>query len=380
MEITKFAIPEIIFGNNGLEYLASCARRHGAQKVFFVSDSGLERSGWVQRACDILERDRLPWTYFNMVESNPRDYQIEKGAAQYVQEGADVIIALGGGSPLDTAKGIALLASNGGRVRDYEGANRIEHPLPPMIFLPSTAGSGSDISQFAIITDVERQVKMAIISRTLVPNISIIDPVILQTKPPELIITSAIDALAHAIESYVSPIASPFSETQSLQSIKLIVTNLQHAQASGDPEALKQLSIASTAAGMAFSNAGLGIDHALAHSLGGVFDVMHGIVHPILLPPIMRFNLPSCPEKMHRIGATVLGRRHTDSNELALAGIEWLEDFFQSFQIPTRLGEILPSGTDLMPICHMATLDACMLSNPRPASPDDLFTLCQEVW
>lgn len=380
MEITKFAIPEIIFGNNCLEYIASCARRHGARKVFFVSDTGLEESGWVQRICDILERDRLPWTYYNMVDSNPRDFQIEKGAALYAEHGCDVIVALGGGSPLDTAKGIALLASNGGRVRDYEGANRIEHPLPPMIFAPSTAGSGSDISQFAIITDVERQVKMAIISRTLVPNISLIDPMILQTKTPELIITSAIDALAHAIESYLSPIASPFSETQSLHAIQLIVKNLGYAHDSRDPEALKQLSIASTAAGMAFSNAGLGIDHALAHSLGGVFDVMHGIVHPILLPPILRFNRTACPEKMDRIGATVLGRCAEKNGGLALPGIEWLEAFFRSFDIPMRLSAILPPDTDLMPICHMASLDACMLSNPRSASPQDLYTVCQEVW
>jgi len=178
------------------------------------------------------------------------------------------VIALGGGSPLDAAKGIALVASNGEQIRDYEGANRIHRPLPPMVFIPSTAGSGSDISQFCIITDVQRKVKMSIISRSLVPNISIIDPLLLQTKTRTLIVAAAIDALSHAVESYLSPIATPFTELQSLQAIRLIVGYLKTAVESRSLDSLEQLSTASTAAAMAFSNAGLGAVHALAHSLG----------------------------------------------------------------------------------------------------------------
>lgn len=174
----------------------------------------------------ILRKEGLSWTYFNEINSNPRDYQVSEGAKRYLAEGCDVVMAIGGGSPMDAAKGIATVASNGGEVNDYEGANRIQQPLPPMVFMPSTAGSGADISQFAIITDSRRKVKMSIISRTLVPNISITDPVLLTTKPTELIISSAIDALSHAVEAYVSPIASTLTETQSLKAIDLILNHL----------------------------------------------------------------------------------------------------------------------------------------------------------
>ena len=320
MDVRKFSIPELIFGRGGLQYVGLCARRLGAEKVFLVSDPGLEGAGWVEKLTDVLEREKLRWVYFSEVASNPRDFQVEKGAAIYKETRADVVIALGGGSPMDMAKGVAIVASNGGRIHDYEGANRIQRPLPPMVFVPSTAGSGSDVSQFSIITDVERRVKMSIISRTLVPNISIIDPLILQTKPANLIIAAAIDALCHAIESYVSKISSPFTESQSLRAIELIKKNLKSAFETLCLESLEQLSIASTSAAMAFSNAGLGVEHALAHSLGGMFDTLHGMVHPVLLPPVMRFNLKFCPEKMADIGAILLGKNAARPGLLHLPG------------------------------------------------------------
>lgn len=380
MQVLKFSIPEIIFGRGGLEYVGLCARRLGAERVFLVSDSGLEAAGWVDRVTSVLDKEKLRWVYYSDILSNPRDFQIQRGSAAYKRARADVVIGLGGGSPMDAAKGIALVASNGGRIHDYEGANRIHRPLPPMVFIPSTAGSGSDISQFAIITDVERRVKMSIISRTLVPNISIIDPEVLQTKPSSLIVASAVDALCHAVEAYVSKIASPFTEIQSLKAIQLIVGNLQEAAQSRDPQSLEQLSIASTAAAMAFSNASLGAEHALAHSLGGMFDTMHGLVHPVLLPPVMRFNLPTCEAKMAKVGEILLGKRRRSARSTALAGIEKLEEFCRSLGVPVRLRDIIPERSSLTELCRMATRDACLLTNPRTASWEDLLGICEEVW
>lgn len=380
MDVRKFAIPEIIFGRGSLHYVGLCARQLGAEKAFLVSDSGLENAGWVSRITEILEAEKLKWVYYCNVTSNPRDHQVAEGAAIYREAGADVVIAVGGGSPMDAAKGIALVASNGGHIHDYEGANRINRPLPPMLFIPSTAGSGSDISQFAIITDVHRSVKMSIISRTLVPNISIIDPLILQTKGGELIIAAAVDALCHAIESYVSKIASPFTEMQSLKAIALIVDNLEAALRDRSLDALERLSIASTAAGMAFSNASLGAEHALAHSLGGMFDILHGLVHPVLLPWIMRFNLPACPEKMATIGQIFLGKKRRSTNSTALAGIERLMEFCQSLGVPTRLREIFPEKGKLPELCRMAVKDVCLVTNPRSATWEELLQICEEAW
>jgi alcohol dehydrogenase len=380
VELRKFSIPEIIFGRGSLRYAGRCARRIGAEKVFLVSDPGLEQAGWVDRLTETLEEEKLCWVYFNDVVSNPRDLQVEQGAALYRQEQADVVIAVGGGSPMDAAKGIAVVASNGGQIRDYEGANRIQRPLPPMIFIPSTAGSGSDITQFAIITDVQRKVKMSIISRTLVPNISIIDPLVLQTKTRKLIIAAAIDAMCHAIESYVSNIASPFTELLSLQAIRLIVKHLETAVETRSLDSLEQLSSASTVAGMAFSNAGLGAEHALSHSLGGMFDTLHGLVHPVLLPAVMRFNLPECLEKMADIGGLMLGRRLGSSEATARVGIEKLEEYCESLEVGVSLKEIVHDESELPKLCKMAANDVCLLTNPRKATCEDLLEICEGAW
>ncbi len=382
MDITKFAIPEIIFGRGSLNHAGQCALRLGAKKVLLVSDSGIEEAGWVQQLMAVLRKEGVEWVYYPGVTSNPRDFEVEAGAKFYLENGADVIIAIGGGSPMDTAKGIAIIASNGGRIRDYEGANRVKRPLPPMMLITTTAGSGSDISQFCIITDVERAVKMSIITRTLVPNISIVDPLILQTKSEILIIQSAVDALAHAIEAYLSTIASPFTEMQSLKAIDLIIRHLPRAVETKSLDCLEQLSIASVAASMAFSNASLGAEHALAHSLGGHFDMRHGVIHPILLTAVMRFNLQGAEEKLAAIGRVILDKKIGSPRDTALAGIEKLEEFFGSFRVPQKLREEISEDEKhfLKPICQMAVNDACVLTNPRPPSWQDLLAICEEVW
>lgn len=382
MDIIKFAIPEIIFGRGSLNYAGQCALRLGGKKVFLVSDTGIEKAGWLERLMHLLKKEGIEWVYYPGVTSNPRDYQVEQGAELYLKNDADVIIAIGGGSPMDTAKGIAILANNGGRIRDYEGANKVQRPLPPMVLITTTAGSGSDISQFCIITDMKRAVKMSIITRTLVPNISIVDPLILRTKSEKLIIQSAIDAMAHAIEAYLSVIASPFTQMHSLKAIELIHQFLKPAVETRSMDALEQLSIASVSASIAFSNAGLGAEHALAHSLGGHFDLSHGVVHPILLPAVLRFNLDSCVEKMADIGRIILGGQRGSSRKTALEGIDKLVEFFSSFPVSLRLrDEVGEEGRKFLePIARMAINDACNLTNPRPATWDELLGICEEVW
>lgn len=382
MDIIKFAIPEIIFGRGSLDYAGQCTLRLGGKKVFLVSDQGIEDAGWLERLMDILKKDGIEWVYYPGVTSNPRDYQVEQGAELYLKNDADVIIAIGGGSPMDTAKGIAILANNGGKIRDYEGANKVERPLPPMVLITTTAGSGSDISQFAIITDMKRAVKMSIITRTLVPNISIVDPLILRTKSETLILRSAIDALAHAIEAYVSVIASPFTQMHSLKAIELIYNNLKHAVETRSIDSLEQLSIASVSASIAFSNASLGVEHALAHSLGGYFDIPHGAVHPILLASVMRFNLESCVDRMADIGRIILGEQRGSNHRTALEGIDKLVEFFSSFDVSLHLrDEVGDEGRkSLEPIATMAIHDACNLTNPRQATAEELLRICEEVW
>ncbi len=380
LNVRKFSVPEIFFGRESLKYAGLCAKRLGAEKIFLVSDAGLEKSGWVDKVLTLVEDENLKCFYFSDVIANPRDFQVQEGARLYQEEGCDVVMAIGGGSPMDAAKGIALVASNGGTVHDYEGANRIQRPLPPMVFIPSTGGSGSDVSQFTIINDVRRRVKMSIISRTLVPNISIIDPMLLTTKTRSLIIAAAIDALAHAVESYVSLLASPFTELHSLKAIELIVNHLPVALQSRSIDALENLCIASTSAGMAFSNASLGMDHALAHSLGGMLDVVHGLIHPVLLPHVMRFNLQACPAKIAKIGEIILGERLKNDHDTAQAGIERLAEYCEKLDVSTRLRDIVPDRSELPRLCRMASHDSCLLTNPRPATWEDMLRICEEAW
>lgn len=382
MDIMKLAIPEIIFGKGSLNYAGECALRLGARKVFLVSDAGIEEAGWLERLMDVFKKSQIEWFYYPDVTPNPRDYQVEKGAERYLENNADVIIAIGGGSPMDTAKGIAILANNGGRIKDYEGANKVDRPLPPMVLITTTAGSGSDISQFCIITDSERAVKMSIITRTLVPNISIVDPLILETKSELLIIQSAVDALAHAVEAYLSVIASPFTQMHSLKAIELIHRNLKRAVETRSLDALEQLSIASVSASIAFSNASLGAEHALAHSLGGHFDLNHGGVHPILLPAVMRYNLDHSVEKMADIGRIILDSQKGFGQKTALEGIDALVDFFSGFDVSLHLrDEIGEEGKHFLdPIARMALKDVCCLTNPKPLTHEALLNICEEVW
>jgi alcohol dehydrogenase len=249
-----------------------------------------------------------------------------------------------------------------------------------MIFLPSTAGSGSDISQFAIITDVARKVKMSLISRSLTPNVSIIDPDMLSTADDNLIVTSSVDALSHAVESYVSLIAHTLTETQALKAMHLILHNLKPALKTRDPLAMENLSMAAVCAGMSFSNASLGACHAIAHSLGGFFDTPHGMVHPVLLPAVMSYNLPVCEEKLATIGEIVLGKRLSSSLQTAEGGIKRLKEIFLELGTPVHFREIVDDETAFPQICEMATKDACLLTNPRPATAEQLLAICQEAW
>lgn len=379
MKAFKYAMPEIIFGRGTLEYAGGFAQSLGALKVFVVSDPGVAEVGHVDKLLRILRNEKLDFVYYDNVQANPRDWQVAEGVKLYREFNADVVVALGGGSPMDAAKAIALLISNGGEIRDYEGANLAKRPLPPMVFIPTTLGSESNISQFTVITDVERRVKMTLISRALVPDVSITDTLLLRTLSSEQMLGPIFDALAHAVESYVSPIASAFTEAQSLKGLDMLLQHLRPALA-GQYDDLEQLSIAGAFSGMAFSNAGVGLGHVLAHALGGMYDVVHGIAHALLLPHVMRYNLPACHEKMARLGKILVGDRKQKDGDVALNGIESLERLRGEMGLPSRLRDILPDKSMLSQMSLNAVNDVCLLTNPMPATSKDILNIFHEAW
>lgn len=379
--LLKFDMPEVIFGLGALSKIGQCAKRLGGEKVFLVTDPGIIEAGWVDETIKYLEREDLKYVVYDNVVTNPRDFQVETGAQLYLQKECDVIVAVGGGSPIDTGKGVAILASNFGAIPDYEGCNKITHPIPPMVCVPSTAGTGADITQFAIITDTVRQVKMTILSRAIMPDISLIDPRLLQTKPQDLIASTGVDTLTHAIEAYVSALSWPLTDPHAIHSIELVMQHLPAAVKSRNIEALEGMSIACLEAGIAFSNAILGAVHALAHPLGGTYDMHHGVANSVLLPVVARRNLEHSPDKYARIaqamGVQVNGQSTT---ELGLQVIEKIETLLAEIELPTRLSQLGVKREDIPRMAELAQQDICLLTNPCSYSKEEIEAMYLEAW
>jgi len=381
MNISKFVTPEIIFGRGALSQLGESAARLGASKVFVVSDEGVIKAGWIEPALGYLHAAGLATEVFSALTTNPKDFEVEAGAAQYLAAGCDAIVAVGGGSPTDVAKAVAILATNGGRLEDYEGINRIERPLPPMVIAPSTAGAGSEVSQFAIIVDPARRLKMSIISKSLVPDIAIVDAELLRTKDSLLAAATGMDALTHAIESYVSLAATPLTDMHALKAIELIVPNLRRAVADrGDMEANTNMAMASMIAGLAFSNAILGATHAMTHQVDGLIDQHHGETNAAILPHVMVFNLPACPEKFRRIAQAMGEPLGGLSGEAAARrSIAAVRSLIEDIGLAKGLAQIGLPAEGIPLLSRNAVKDACLVTNPRSATVAEIEAIFRQA-
>jgi len=251
----------------------------------------------------LLEEEGLHVTRFLGISPNPRDTETMIGAGIFLDSASDLIVAIGGGSAMDCAKGIGIVAANGGNVLDYEGVDQVPAPMPPLICIPTTGGTSADVSQFAIINNTREQVKIAIISKAVVPDVALIDPRTLVTMDPYLTACTGMDALVHAIEAFVSNAHSPITDVHALEAIRLVASHLRASVSEPNDLALRtHIMLASLQAGLAFSNASLGCVHAMAHSLGGFKDLPHGECNALLLPHVMDYNFTVAPERFRRIG------------------------------------------------------------------------------
>ena len=374
MNISKFVTPEIIFGCGSLSQIGESALRLGATKVFVVSDAGVIKAGWVDIAIDYLRQAGLESETFSALTTNPKDNEVDEGLAQYLQSGCDAIIAVGGGSPTDVAKAIAILATNDGELQQYEGINHIVRPLPPMIMVPTTAGAGSEVSQFAIIVDTARKLKMSIISKSLVPDIAIVDPELLRTKDRLLASATGVDALTHGIESYVSLAATPLTDIHAINAMRLVAKNLRRAvENREDIEANTNMAMASLSAGIAFSNAILGATHAMTHQVDGLLDHHHGETNAAILPHVMEFNLSTNLQKFGTI-AWALGKEIRGLDNAAAAGqsIDAVNELLRDIGLAKGLAEFGIKEEMISSLSKNALNDACLVTNPREASLEDL--------
>jgi alcohol dehydrogenase class IV len=364
--LLKFEIPEIIFGRGSLKQIGQCSRRLGGDRVLLVTDPGIIAKGWIDEALGYLKQEGLKSVIYDNVVSNPRDFQVEEGALVYARNECDVILAIGGGSPMDTAKGIAILASNQGRIEDYVGCNLITQPIPPLICVPTTAGTGSDVSQFAIIADPKKKIKMTILSRAIMPDISLIDPRLLQSKSAELIASTGMDTLTHAIEAFVSSLSWPLTDPHASHAIKLVFRHLKEAVYTKSLDPLEGMAIASLEAGAAFSNAILGAVHALAHPLGGLYDMHHGLANAILLPVVLKKNLEHAQDK-YALVANAMGidTRGKTKAEAAAQVPHQIETLIKMLHIPDKLSQVGVKREDIPALARDAAEDLCMMTNPQ---------------
>jgi alcohol dehydrogenase len=365
--LSKFHAPEIVFGPDSVQEAAHAAVRLGARRPFVVTDPGLLEAGWPSELLTHLRATGLsPQLWFD-VTPNPKDVEIEAGFARYVESGCDVVLGIGGGSVMDAAKGVALLAANGGRILDYEGIDRIEHPIPPMIMLPSTSGTGADVSQFCIVTDTERHTKITIMGRALVPDVSVIDPRLLETMPDDLNAATGLDALTHGIEAFVSLAHGPLTDHHALQAVSLVHGNLVRTMTRPHDSAARcSMAQAALEAGLAFTNAILGATHAMSHQVGGMLDLPHGVVNGVLLPHVIRFNGATVPERFVPIAQAMgLPAVADEAVERVADEVRRLGD---EVGVPKGLGDLGVTDADVPRLAELTLGDACLTTNPRTAT------------
>lgn len=379
--MNKFVMPEVIFGRGSIEQVGESCQRLGAQKVLVVSDQGVIQAGWFEKVVKSCQEAGLAVATFYDLTINPKDYEVEKGKSLYIEEECDAVIGVGGGSVIDIAKAVAILATNNGTIHDYEGVDKITQPLPPQVMVPTTAGSGSEVSQFSVIVDSERKKKMTIVSKSLVPDIAIIDPNTLSTKSEHLTASTGLDVLTHAIESYVSIAATPLTNVQAKNAIALVSEYLRPSVASKlNAEAKENMAMASLQAGLAFSNAILGAVHAMSHAIGGRFPMMHGDVNAVLLPYVMEFNLLSSPKKFMEI-AEMLGEdvKGIPAMEAGYLAIQHVRQLSLDIGAPQSLSEMGFEEEAIAEMSLAALHDACMITNPRDVTLKDIEALFRQA-
>lgn len=381
LELRKFVAPEFVFGADARLLAGRYALNVGARKVLVVSDPGVVAAGWTDDVLHSLDKEILRYSLFTSLTSNPKTEEVEAGARQFRSEGCDSIIAVGGGSPIDCAKGIGIVTATGREIFEFEGVDQVEVPIPPLVCVPTTAGSSADVSQFAIITDTARQRKFAIVSKMIVPDAALIDPLTTTTLSPELTFSTGMDALCHAMEAFVSTACSPITDLHALEAISLISSNLPTVlDAPQNIACRSRMMLASLHAGLAFSNASLGLTHAMAHGLGGMFDSPHGESNALLLPFVIEFNFPAAHERYRQIGEAMGLRLHglgIDDVKTTLSSR--MKNLCMAAGVTHTLGDLGVSREDIPQLAERAMDDPCLYTNPRRPTEREIENLYEKA-
>jgi alcohol dehydrogenase len=379
---SAFFMPSVnLMGAGCLADAVVSIKAQGFTQGLIVSDKVLTSIGMVKQVSDLLAESDIQTVVFDGTQPNPTIKNVEAGLKILKDNQCDFIISLGGGSPHDCAKGIALVASNGGNISDYEGVDQSPKPQMPLISINTTAGTASEMTRFCIITDEVRHIKMAIVDKHVTPLMSVNDPELMLAKPASLTAATGMDALTHAIEAYVSVAATPITDAVAIKAIELIQQHLRTVVKDGQNiEAREQMAYAQFMAGMAFNNASLGYVHAMAHQLGGFYDLPHGVCNAILLPHVQRYNAKVAPERLTDVAKAMgVDVSQLSSQEGADAALAAIIELSIAVGIPAGLTDLGVKEEDFDVLSENALKDACGFTNPVQATHAEITEIYRQA-
>jgi alcohol dehydrogenase len=371
----SFELPtRIEYGVGATGKLADSLIGLESQKVLIVTDKGIEACGLLSAIVDQLTAAKLEFDIFSDVESNPKDHNVQAGTKMAAQLQADCLVAIGGGSPIDCAKAIAVLATHGGAVRDYEGQEKISENVLPLIAIPTTAGTGSEVTFSSVITDTEERFKFTLKHPCIAPRIALLDPQMTITMPPGLTAATGMDALTHAIEGYTARVAEPLADAAALYAIELVAKYLKIAVFEGsNMEARAGMLLGSVLAGIAFSHSDVASVHCIAEALGGKYDTAHGVCNAVVLPVVMEYNLDYCRERYARIAAA-MGISFESTEAGARSAVEAVKQLAVDLNLPS-FGSFGVEAADIEELAFKSFVNGSNPDNPRAMGYEDYLTL-----
>ena len=383
--MTKFVLNETsYFGKGAREELPREIKERGFKKVLVVTDKALFEVGVTARVTEVLDKAGIKYTVYSEVKPNPTIKNVLDGVEKCKEFGADVIVAVGGGSSIDTAKGISILMTNPDRmdVVSLNGASNTKNKGLPLIALPTTSGTAAEVTINYVITDEERKIKMVCVDPHDIPILAIVDSDLMASMPKSIAASTGMDALTHAVEGYITKAHNTMSDMFHMKAIQLIFENLPAAVNEKDEKAIENMGLAQYIAGMGFSNVGLGIVHSMAHQLGAVYDTPHGVANAILLPTVMRFNGAVCADRFREILVNI-GRpdaAHLNDQDVINTFVWMIEELSKKVGITMRVKDTGCKEEDLSMLADKAMQDPCKPGNPREVSKEDFIELFRRAF
>lgn len=364
----EFVLPtRIIYGEGSIKKLPDEIRKLNNKKPLLVTDKGIITAGIAEKITDVLEEAGIDYAVFDGIQPNPRDTTVTETAEFAMANNTDMLIAVGGGSSIDTAKAAGVILTEGGTINDYEGLDKLKKPITDLIAVPTTVGTGSEVTFWSVITDTKRHFKMSVGSPLIAAKLAIVDPDLVETLPPSAVAATGMDALTHAIEGYTCKLAEPITDACGIYAIQMIGENIREAVYCDSKEARGKMLLASLIAGICFGNSDIAGVHCMGEAMGGLYDMPHGLSMAIMLPHVMEYNYVACIDKFARI-ADALGENTEGMDKRAAAhkAVDAVYKLNKDLQIPTFI-QAGGRREDIQELAERSAVNVSVDSNPRKA-------------